>query len=244
MPVEISTYEVAGGARACVVATGKADGDFAVGLSATVLEPRRRAIVDRPWVWVDQVHGGVVVDADDPGVAGTQADGLVTTRRDVALAVHTADCVPVALIGSSGRAIGAVHAGWRGLVAGVVERAVALLRERGEEDIAAYIGPCISVSAYEFGAADLDRVAIRYGDAVRASTAEGRPALDLRVGVEAALSALGVDDVAVSSRCTASEPDLLHSYRARTEAGRQALVVWLEDAAPNGTTMDQRADGS
>ena len=90
-----------------------------------------------------------------------------------ALAVLTADCAPVALASPEG-VFGVAHAGWRGLVAGVLERTVDAMRALGATEIGAVLGPCIRAECYEFGPADLDRVAARLGDGVRATTAVGR----------------------------------------------------------------------
>ena len=189
------------------------------------VEARRRAVVDLPWTWLRQVHGdGVVVVTEPGGGAGRRADAAVTDRPGCALAILTADCAPVALVASDG-VVGVAHAGWRGLVGGVLERtveAMRLCRRDGVRDVRAVLGPCIRPECYEFGADDLARVARRLGDGVRAETASGAPALDVPAAVRAALSQVGVDDVGV---CTACSP-VHFSHRARGEVGRQALVVW------------------
>src|SRR5947209_16084022 len=87
------------------------------------VEARRRAVLDRPWSWVRQVHGSTVVTVDRPGGgAGETGDALVTSSDGAALAILTADCAPIAL-GADIAAVAAVHAGWRGLRAGVVDAA-------------------------------------------------------------------------------------------------------------------------
>lgn len=181
----------------------------------------------RPWTWLDQRHGADVVVVDEPGQhAGAPADGAVTAVPGAVLVVRAADCVPLALLAPA--AVGAVHVGWRGLHAGVVEAAVAALAGIGSGPVEARIGPCISPAAYEFGEADLDAVAERYGDVVRARTATGRPALHLAAGVTAALHAAGVEVVEAPPGCTAAEPDRWFSHRARADAGRHAAFVWIE----------------
>ena len=192
---------------------------------AADVEGRRRRVVDLEWTWLRQVHGNTVVriDAADGG-AGAPADGAVTTVPGAALAVLAADCAPVALASAEG-VVGVAHAGWRGLVVGVLERTVEAMRDLGATTIAAALGPCIHPECYEFGDADLDRVAGRLGDDVRSTTATGRPALDLPTGVRAALANAGVSDLHVIDVCTACSPDLF-SWRARRDTGRQAVVVW------------------
>lgn len=233
MTAERHEIALPSGGAIVVVCTDRSDGDLRVDGPLPELDRRRRAVVDRPWVWLRQVHGATVVDGDDPQASGAAADAVVATDPAAALAVHTADCGAVALVGLDGDGrpvVAAVHAGWRGLAAGVVESAVSAVRRRGATSIAAYVGPCIAPSSYEFGAADLDILADRYGDGLRATRADGSPALDLRAGLRAALDRSDVAVAAVSTRCTAASDDL-YSHRARGDVGRQALVVWVERGA-------------
>jgi YfiH family protein len=186
---------------------------------------RRRAVVDLPWTWLHQVHGAGVVRVSTPGEhAGTKADAAVTAEAGCALAVLTADCAPVALASTEG-VIGVAHAGWRGAGAGVLEATVAAMRELGATDVKAVIGPCIHAECYEFGAAELDQLAGRLGDAVRAATTEGRLALDLPAAVRSALQRAGVETIDDVDVCTACSSDH-YSWRARNESARQATVVW------------------
>lgn len=211
-----------------VIWTTTIDGDLSIDAPQPDLDRRRQAVVDRPWTWLRQVHGARVVRALVPGEhAGAEADAAVTATPGVAVAVQTADCVPIALqaVGAVG-AVGVVHAGWRGLVAGVVDAAVEALCELGRGPIVAQIGPCIRARCYEFGPTDLDRVAALLGDGVRSTTAWGRPALDLAQAATAALRDAGVDYVRDSGVCTACSP-LHFSHRANGDTGRQALVAWL-----------------
>jgi hypothetical protein len=206
--------------------TSTDDGDLGIDLPAVILDPRRSAIAPGPWTWLRQEHGARVVTVTEPGEhAGASADAAVTSRPGVPLAVHTADCGPIALLGRG--AVGVVHAGWRGLAAGVVPAAVAALRHLDPGPIRAVIGPCIRTRCYEFGPADLDAVAAACGDVVRGTTAWGTPGLDLVAGITAALSAAGVHDVDDTGTCTACSPRHW-SYRARGDHGRQAVVAWVE----------------
>jgi YfiH family protein len=215
-----------------VACTGRAEGDMGHGGRYVVavdpdVEARRRAVVDLPWTWLRQVHGDRVVRVDAPGGAsGARADAAVTSEPGCALAVFSADCAPVALASAEG-VIGVAHAGWRGVMAGVVEATVAEMRAMGASEVEAVVGPCIHPGCYDFGAADLDAVAARLGDGVRATTTSGHPALDLPAAVHAALARSGVEagnvhDVDV---CTSCSPDHF-SWRARAEQQRQATVVW------------------
>lgn len=202
---------------------------FATGDDPEAVEQnRRRAARDvtgardaQQWAWVRQVHGGRVVDVDAPG-GGGDADALVTDSDRVSLVVLVADCAPIALV--AGDAVAAVHCGWRGLTAGVIDAAVRGVRERGRLPVRAVVGPCISPAHYEFGVEELEQVADRIGPVVRARTAAGTPALDLRAGVGAALSAAGVVDRTDVDICTYASADHF-SHRRDGVTGRQALIV-------------------
>jgi YfiH family protein len=226
MPIEHHQLPIAGGAVVHVVVTGKRDGDLAIDGPPSMLAARRTAIVDRPWTWLRQVHGGHVVDGDDPASVGAEADGAVGTAVDRAFAVHTADCAPVVLVAPGERLVGVAHAGWRGLVAGIIPAVAAAMVDRGARDLLAFVGPCICPSGYEFGGDELDLVASVCGPQVRATTGSGAAALDLRAGVRSHLSQVGAEVVEVSARCTDDDETDLFSHRARGDVGRQALVVW------------------
>lgn len=184
-----------------------------------------------------QVHGADVLDVPTgphphlrhgsplPELAPAgAADAVVGDGTGVALCVLTADCGALALASPEG-VFAAVHAGWRGLLAGVVEAAVDRMRARGATDVVGALGPCIHAGCYEFSGADLDAVAAVYGDAVRATTSEGRPALDVPAGIAAALARADARPVAGVDVCTACG-DGYFSHRARRDTGRQALLVW------------------
>ncbi len=212
------------------VSTGRGEGDMGHGgvyvhAVRSEVDERRRAVVDRPWSWLRQVHGDRVVHVTEPGGgAGEVADAAVCAAPGCAIAVLTADCAPVVLDSPEG-VFGVAHAGWVGLVAGVLERTVEAMRALGATEIGAVLGPCIRVECYEFGSDDLDRVARRLGDGVRSTTAAGTPALDLAAGVGLALARVGVALVHDVGICTACSADHF-SWRARGEQQRQATVVW------------------
>jgi len=210
--------------------TGRPEGDLGPvasgdGAARSKLDARRRELVDRSWSWVRQVHGSDVVVVRGPGDGGgADGDALVSDHPDSCLVVFTADCAPVALASPEG-VLGAVHAGWRGVMAGVLPRAAGAMRDLGASTIAAALGPCIHRECYEFSSRDLDEVAARLGPSVRATTATGRPALDLPEAVRASLREADVDLVVGEDVCTACSPEHF-SYRARGERQRMALVVW------------------
>jgi hypothetical protein len=208
------------------VLSGVPDGDIGPGALSPieVLEARRQSLVPGRWRWLRQCHGdGVVVLGPEEVCAGREGDALVTTMPGAPLAVFAADCALVGLLSPKG-VVGAAHVGWRGLRSGVLERTVAVMGSLGAAGLVAVVGACIGPECYEFGEKDLESLQARYGPSVRARTAEGHPALDLRAGVHRALEALAVPIASDCADCTACDPSWF-SWRARNDTGRHALVV-------------------
>ena len=186
-----------------------------------------------------QVHGGTVLVVGDgplPGGAARWAagrngaapegDAVVACAGGSCLAVLTADCGAIALASPEG-VHAAVHVGWRGLVSEVAQRAAAVMRSLGAGELTAASGPCIHPCCYPFSARELDVVASRYGDAVRAVTAAGQPALDLPAGIRLALAEAGISLEAEYGECSACGGESF-SFRARADEARQALLVWRD----------------
>ncbi|MGQ0520584.1 MAG: polyphenol oxidase family protein [Actinomycetota bacterium] len=207
--------------------TGRADGDLRPPAPGSPAGPVLDGLAGRPVSWVRQVHGRRVLVAGDEPVLGEEADALVTASSRAALAVLTADCAPVALASPEG-VVGAVHAGWAGVLAGVVGAAVDAMRALGATRVEAALGPCIRAGCYEFGRADLDLLVAALGPSVEGVTAAGRPALDLPGAVKAALAGAGAALVLDTGACTACGAGRHFSYRARGDTQRQAMVVWRE----------------
>lgn len=215
-----------------VIATERVHGDLDAQVAPGILERRRRAIVDAPWSWCHQVHGADVHPVTAPGaVTGIAGDGLCTAIVAAPISVRVADCAPVVLADPGG-VVAVLHAGWRGLMAGVIAAGVGAMEERGADAMVAVLGPCIRPARYEFGPADLDRVVDRFGPSVEGLTDDGRPALDLPATVECALREHGVEVVAVLGDCTAAEADRRWSHRGRGDRERQAVVAWIDRSDP------------
>ncbi|MFE6646793.1 peptidoglycan editing factor PgeF [Nocardioides sp. NPDC057772] len=171
-----------------------------------------------PYADLYQVHGNAVVDAglsgarDNPAECGVrpEADGIVTTERDLVLLVRTADCVPVLFADEAAGVIGAAHAGRKGMAAGVVPATVARMRTLGATRITAWVGPHVCGKCYEVPAEMQEEIAA-VEPAARATTSWGTPSLDVGAGVLAQLAREGVEAVD-ASRCTRESEDL-YSYR-------------------------------
>jgi polyphenol oxidase len=164
-----------------------------------------------------QEHGVTVARVRSLGEPEVRADGQATALRAVGTMVLTADCVPVAL--ASDGAVAAVHAGWRGLSAGVLESGVLTLRELGgEAPIVAVVGPCAGACCYEVG----EEVHAAFAGAHRRGDN-----LDLRAIAHDRLLAAGVEQVRDVHACTICDERFFSHRREGERAGRQAVVVWL-----------------
>lgn len=182
-------------------------------------------------VWMRQVHGtGVgVVDAPVPH-AVSDTDALVTTQPRLALAVLTADCVPVLLADPVAGVLAAVHAGRRGAAAGVLTATVRAMFAAGAtpQHGQALLGPAVCGACYEVPAQLQAEVAEQLPDSA-CRTRAGTPGLDLRAGLWRQLVELGVARIGVDPRCTAEDRQL-YSYRRDGVTGRLAALTWLDAA--------------
>jgi len=177
-------------------------------------------------VWLEQVHGATVLDLDRDALA--PADGAVTARAGVVCAVLTADCLPVLLADRAGRRVGVAHAGWRGLLNGVLPAAVRALGS-APADVVAWLGPAISAAAYEVGADVRDAYLAKDPRAAScfAPNARGRWQADLYALARASFAAAGVSEVHGGQFCTFGEDERFFSHRREAPCGRIATLVWL-----------------
>ncbi|MDR0441106.1 MAG: peptidoglycan editing factor PgeF [Candidatus Accumulibacter sp.] len=188
----------------------------------------RRRIGARP-VWLRQVHGIRVIDA--AGGAGThpaEADAAFTRQAGVACAVMTADCLPVLLCDTGGTVVAAAHVGWRGLLAGVIEAAVAAT-EAPCRDLLAWLGPAIGPRAFEVGGEVRAAFAAADPEAVEAFHPSGDKWLaDIYLLARQRLAKRGVTRVFGGGFCTLSETERFYSYRRDGRTGRMASLIWLK----------------
>ncbi|MBI3221566.1 MAG: peptidoglycan editing factor PgeF [Nitrosomonadales bacterium] len=179
-------------------------------------------------VWLEQVHGTQVANADMASCR-PQADACIARHRAAVCAVMTADCLPVLLCDRRGSVVGAAHAGWKGLVEGVVESTVLAMRVEPQELIA-WLGPAISQQAFEVG----DEVRAAFIAAQpQASSAfipgqHGKWHADLYALARMRLHALGVTQISGGHFCTFGERERFFSYRRDGVTGRMATFIWLE----------------
>lgn len=187
-----------------------------------------------PPIWVRQVHGTRVVNADLLlGQPTTDADALITTESRRVLGMLTADCLPVVMVNENATVLGLAHAGWRGLAGGVLAQTVAAMRECQPAlgHWRAWIGPCISATAFQVGNDVRDAFFQIDPTLIRHFTADHAPhkwRCDLPAIAQSVLLGLGATSVQWCGLCTATDPaQRFFSYRRDGQTGRMATVVWL-----------------
>ena len=227
-------------------------------LPAAVAENQARLarIVGAVPVYLNQVHGARVVRLERadgaPGASVHDADASVTTLAGIACAVQVADCLPVLFAAPAGRAVGAAHAGWRGLAGGVIEATLAALCEAAAcepSQVQAWLGACIGPTRFEVGVDVVERFMARVP--VNASTAStvsavsaalasplrfvphgpGKWLADLAGLAQDRLHAAGVRAVHGGRWCTVSDASRFFSFRRDRVTGRMAALVWIEPGA-------------
>jgi YfiH family protein len=189
-------------------------------------------------VWLSQVHGVAVADADHvrPGDV-PEADASIARGRQTVCAILTADCLPVLFCDTDGKVVGAAHAGWRGLAGGVLQATTRSMREAGAGQIMAWLGAAIGPTNFEVGNDVLQAFLTLALDA--AAEAEVRAAfvpIPARPGKYLAnIYALarmlllrdGVTSIAGGEYCTVSNSGRFYSYRRDGITGRQASLIWI-----------------
>jgi YfiH family protein len=186
-------------------------------------------------LWLEQVHGAEVLQVGEPGPAAAppRFDAVVTRLEGRVLAIMVADCLPVLLASRDGEVIGAAHAGWRGLAAGVLENTVAAMAVPPKE-IVAWIGPAIGPDRFEVGDEVRDALlasapsATALAEACFTRNPAGRWQCDLAGLARLRLTGLGVAAVAGGEWCTAADPARFFSHRRDGCSGRMAALLWRE----------------
>lgn len=188
---------------------------------------RLRRMVPAEPVWLDQVHGTAVLDADR-AVGVDQADASVARRAGVVCSVMTADCLPVLFCDDSGTVVAAAHAGWRGLAAGVLEATVATMAVP-PECVLAWLGPAIGPTAFEVGAEVRDAFVAADPGAAVAFVGNQHPdkwLADLFMLARRRLVRAGVARIYGGGVCTVGDDKRFYSYRRDGITGRFASMVW------------------
>ena len=178
-------------------------------------------------LWLQQVHGTASVNAAESEMQPT-ADASWSQRSGVVCAVLTADCLPLLLCDRKGKSIAAVHAGWRGLVAGVIEQTVTAMGAQADQ-LLAWMGPAISQAAYTVGDDVRAEFIARQPEAAAAFLpASGGWQADLYALARLRLASCGVLAVYGGEHCSALQQDEFFSFRRDGTTGRMASLIWLD----------------
>lgn len=195
---------------------------------AAVAENRhmlRSHLPDEP-VWLKQVHG---IHCHDAARGMADADAAFTRSSGVVCAILTADCLPVLLCDAAGTVVAAVHAGWRGLAAGVIESTIATMDVPGER-LMAWLGPAIGPRHFEVGGEVRDIFLAHDPQAVQAFVANpgGKWLCDIYRLASQRLASLGVCRLTSADFCTVRDRERFFSYRRDGVTGRMASLIWLD----------------
>lgn len=180
--------------------------------------------------WLKQVHGVAVVDAAATHDAPT-ADASLTSHANIVCAVMTADCLPLLFCNRQGSVVAAAHAGWRGLLDGVIEATV-LRMNVAADDLLVWLGPAIGPDAFEVG----DEVRDAFITHNAAASAAFRPSLNGRwlaniyQLARQRLTKMGIDAIYGGHCCTYGDSERFYSYRRDGVTGRMASLIWITEA--------------
>jgi len=188
---------------------------------------RTLGLVNEP-LWLNQVHQKRVVNAAAHFQQIAEADASFTDQPGNACVVMTADCLPVLFCNKQGSKVAAAHAGWRGLVAGVLEATVQAMHEPADE-IIAWLGPAIGAEAFEVGEEVREAFVMQHSssEAAFCVTRAGHYLADIYQLARIILQAAGVQNISGGGFCTFNDADQFYSYRRDGTTGRQASLIWL-----------------
>src|SRR5699024_8279900 len=185
--------------------------------------------LDAQWLaYADQVHGSHVRVISEGGTYGA-TDGLVTSLPGLTLAIQVADCAAVLLWDSTNNVIGALHAGWRGAVAGILSEGIQMMKQQGAEleQMNAFISPCISQAHFEVG----PEVAEQFPEPFVERSRYAKPHVDLKgvLGQQIADQGLKRTNIEVSKACTFADDEHFYSYRREgEESGRMMGLIQIK----------------
>lgn len=230
--VSLPPYDDGHGGGGLNLGTHVLDNPDAVARNRALLQSQ---VPGRP-AWLTQVHGIAVVDAGGVGLDAPVADASIARQPGVVCAIMTADCLPVLFADLDGKVVGAAHAGWRGLAAGVLGATVRTMRAAGADDITAWLGPAIGPAAFEVG----DDVRAAFLAALPSNAEKvmaafvpypgraGKYFADMNALARLMLAVDGVTRVSGGAHCKATDSDQFYSYRRDGVTGRQASLVWIK----------------
>jgi len=179
-------------------------------------------------VWINQTHSKITVDADAKSLI-VDADASYSKKLGTVCGVLTADCLPVFVSNKKGTAVGIAHAGWRGIVGGIIESLIKSF-DNNAEDLIVHLGPAISQLSFEVGEEVRSQYLSKNENFERCFTyLNDKYYLDLYDAARIVLKSLGIESISGGDRCTYNEPDQFFSYRRDEEqSGRMAHLIWID----------------
>jgi YfiH family protein len=243
-PCDISSLatERAGGMSRTPYDDGQGGGGLNLGMHvgddpARVLKNREllRSMLPGEPIWLAQIHGNTVIDADELSDAEIKkipaGDAIVASLPRRVCAIQTADCLPVLFSSLDGRVVGAAHAGWRGLAAGILENTVRQMHGKGAQEITAWLGPAIGPEKFEVGREVVDaftNIDSHSTDAFRKSDSGDQKYLaDIYLLARMALQREGISRISGGGFCTVTEKSRFYSYRRDGVTGRMVSLIWI-----------------
>jgi YfiH family protein len=205
-------------------------GDAAESVAANRALLREELGLSSEPIWLDQVHGCGVIELSGQTPSGCRADAVTTTEFGQVCAVLTADCLPLLLCNRSGSRVAAVHAGWRGLQAGVIEAAVNGFDDSGEE-LLAWLGPAIGPDAFEVGPEVRDAfIAVNpEDDEAFVAASSDRWMADIYALARSRLKRENIGFIGGGDQCTVTQAESYFSYRRDGRTGRMASLIWIDE---------------
>jgi len=178
-------------------------------------------------IWLEQTHSTKVVNVHQTDLR--KADASIAQKSGFVLAVLTADCLPVLLTNSNGTEIAAIHAGWRGLVGGIMENTISSMQTNPSE-LLAWVGPGICGNCFEIGGDVLDIFVSHpmFENAMIHQTNTYKWLFNLKALAVKILQKSGLNLINNSNYCTFERADLFYSYRRAMKTGRIATLIWIE----------------
>ncbi|KPJ68009.1 MAG: hypothetical protein AMJ43_00910 [Coxiella sp. DG_40] len=204
-----------------------------VGDNATDVSANRKQLYDElnlpnEPIWLKQIHGNNVICANEM-MTNTEADALYTTSPDTVCVILTADCLPILLCDNLGTKVAAIHAGWRSLSAGIIEKTITALNTPSSQ-LLAWLGPAINQSFYEVGEDVYDKFVQQNNDSKKAfrQKNESKWLADIYILAKQRLVACNIINIYDNKLCTFTDKQCFFSYRRDGETGRMASLIWFK----------------
>ena len=212
--------------------TTRGNGNIALHVNdnpATVLKNRHSLAQQLPNepLWLEQVHSTVIINADESHQSVPIADGVITSTPKQVIGVMTADCLPLLICDKTGQQVAAVHAGWRGLAAGIIEQSISKFIASNDQ-LMVWLGPAIGASAFEVGQDVVEQfIKQRPQDIEHFNRHGNKYRADLYGLARGRLMALGITDITGGDHCTYTQSDQFYSYRRDGQTGRMVSLIWI-----------------